>query len=312
MEELGRSAYGFYVERFKAVWSDKLPLPLLLLVVLIGLYFVLRGGHRRWTWRATWGVFATLILINLNLLLGPFRWLAEGRLTKSYGLAELPQVPASFWEAFPIWAIVVLGVVAGDFVDYWNHRLMHSKWFWPIHAIHHSDPDVGPLSAFRVHELEGFLMAVSYILLLTWLNLPPVALGGIAGLFLFHNMYVHTPFDWDHGPLRYLITSPRYHFWHHADVPEAHGKNLANVIPLYDVIFGTYYCPGPVGETPLGAEGVPEHNPLKLFLFPYVLWVRYLVESLRAGIRGLRHLLGLPIPAEPEATPTPDEGGEVD
>lgn len=303
MEDLGSSAAAFYGERFKAVWSQQLPQALLLFILLLALYFLVRGGHRRWTWRASWGALATLILIHLNLLLGPFRWLAEARLGASYGLAELPQVPASFWVGTPTWVIVVLGVVAGDFVDYWNHRLMHSKWFWPIHAVHHSDPDVGPLTAFRVHELEGLLMAVSYLFLLTWINLPPVAVGGIALVFLLHNMYVHTPFDWDHGPLRYLITSPRYHFWHHADRPEAYGKNLANVIPLYDLMFGTYYCPGPVRDVPLGAEGVPHHNPLKLFLFPYVLWLRYLREALTAGLRRS---------AREEPTPTPDAVGDVD
>lgn len=309
MEDLGSKASAFYAERFSAVWVEQLPRALALFALLIAIYFVVRRGHRRWTWRASWGALATVILINLNLFLGPFRWLAEARLERAYGVAELPQIPASFWEGVPTWALVVLGVLAKDFVDYWNHRLMHCRWLWPIHSVHHSDPDVGPLTAFRVHELEGFLMAVSYLFLLTWLNLPTLAVGGVALVFLFHNMYVHTPFDWDHGPLRYVITSPRYHFWHHADVPEAYGKNLANLFPFYDVLFGTYYCPGPVRDVPLGAEGVPQHNPIALFLFPLVLWLRYLRESVAAGLQRLRTLLGLPTD---DSTPTPDEIGRVD
>ena len=62
------------------------------------------------------------------------------------------------------------------------------------------------------------------------------------------NMYVHMDLDWTHGPLRYVIASPRLHRRHHADVPEAYGKNLANVFPFYDVMFGTDYVPGPCRE----------------------------------------------------------------
>jgi sterol desaturase/sphingolipid hydroxylase (fatty acid hydroxylase superfamily) len=73
--------------------------------------------------------------------------------------------------------------------------------------------------------------------------------------------------DWGHGPFRYLLASPRFHRWHHADTPELYGKNLANMFPFFDVMFGTYHVPG-ICREPMGAVGVPENNFIQLMLFP--------------------------------------------
>src|SRR5262249_36249851 len=152
-----------------------------------------------------------------------------------------------------------------DFANYWNHRFMHTALVWPVHAIHHSEPDVNGMTTFRVHALEDFVMGCSYVLLLTWLSIPADALGILGVVLILHNMYIHADLDWTHGPFELFFASPRFHRWHHADVPEARGKNLANVMPIFDVIFRTYYCPGPC-TAPLGAVGVPENDPFRLFL----------------------------------------------
>jgi sterol desaturase/sphingolipid hydroxylase (fatty acid hydroxylase superfamily) len=87
------------------------------------------------------------------------------------------------------------------------------------------------------------------------------------------NAYVHMDVDWGHGPLRLIIASPRFHRWHHADTPELYGKNIANMFPFYDVMFGTYIDPG-VCREPMGAIGVPENHFLKLMAYPFVEPVR--------------------------------------
>ncbi|MBL4849859.1 MAG: sterol desaturase family protein [Planctomycetes bacterium] len=280
----------WYAERILTAWREQMPLPLLFFFILLVISLVVRG-RKSWTKRASVGVIATLVLVTLNLIIGPFEGVAESVLKEGYENFKLPQTSKAWWDRFPAWLLVVFAIVTKDFADYWSHRFLHHKLLWPVHSIHHSDPDVNPLTTFRVHEIEGLVMNVSYLLLLTWLNLPPEAIGIVGTVLLFHNMYVHTNVDWGHGPLRLLIASPRYHRWHHADIPEAHGKNLANVIPLFDVVFGTYYCPGPC-DAPLGAEGVPEHNPFKLALFPFVLWMRDLREFVGRGVAGVKGVFG--------------------
>ena len=89
---------------------------------------------------------------------------------------------------------------------------------------------------------------------------------------------------------RLLHTRPfmRFHRWHHADVPEAHGKNLANIFPFFDWMFGTYRVPGPC-DAPVGAAGIPRNDVVKLTLWPLLEWARLAtlwVEAMRARIAG--------------------------
>ena len=50
-------------------------------------------------------------------------------------------------------------------------------------------------------------------------------------------------------------------------------KNLANVFPFYDLMFGTYYCPGKC-EAEMGTARTPTNNPFKLITWPFVEWER--------------------------------------
>jgi sterol desaturase/sphingolipid hydroxylase (fatty acid hydroxylase superfamily) len=191
---------------------------------------------------------------------------------EGYAALNIPTLPTDFWHGPWVVVGILVAVVVGDFCDYVTHRFMHTRWGWPCHAAHHTDTHVNAFTTFRVHAFESFVMTLSYLVVMTWMQLPhlyPVVLLALA----CHNMYVHMSLDWGHGPLKYVIASPRFHRWHHADVPQAHGKNLANVIPLYDLIFGTYYLPGPCRE-PLGAKsaGLSDRNPILIWVYPFQAW----------------------------------------
>ena len=218
----------------------------------------------------------------------------------AYGWLSIPSLDKSIWDGVSPWLSIPLVLLAIDFADYWVHRLMHvSKWAWPIHAVHHSDPHPTALTVGRVHLLEAVLMQMTYLLLLAWLSLPYEVLGGVAGLRVLHNMYIHIDVDWDHGPLKYLIASPRYHRWHHADEPKAYGKNLANLFPFYDVLFGTYYMPGTCRIAP-GAQGVPTRA-LEMVAWPLLVWARLLQPR-----RARQNETG--VSAGSEDSPEPGEG----
>jgi sterol desaturase/sphingolipid hydroxylase (fatty acid hydroxylase superfamily) len=69
----------------------------------------------------------------------------------------------------------------------------------------------------------------------------PIALAGIAPLLTLLAILVHANVDWDWGPFRSVIASPRFHRWHHTSEEEGLDKNFAGLLPLWDVVFGTYY-----------------------------------------------------------------------
>ena len=239
--------------------------------------------------KAITNTLTTLAILALNLLLAPVVYVLSDRMVAHYDRLALPAIDPSFWENWPWLAVAIIGLVGKDFSDYWCHRLLHTKIGWPVHAVHHSDSHVNGFTTFRVHVLELVLMKAMYITLLTWLGIPPTMIAGAYVFASLHNAYVHFEADIDHGPFNWLIASPRFHRWHHADLPEAYGKNLANMIPAWDMLFGTYYRAGPCHER-MGAEaeGIPATDPARLLLLPFTLWARQLRMLLGDALARLR------------------------
>ena len=57
-----------------------------------------------------------------------------------------------------VWAIIVSSVIfyfVSTFIGYWQHRLMHWRWFWQLHRFHHATPDFNILSNFRANPAEA-------------------------------------------------------------------------------------------------------------------------------------------------------------
>ena len=243
-------------------------------------YFILRqkeelGRHAIENTAATIVVvgfnYAAILIFNEEL-----HWAAQ----TAYQSLGIPHLPPEIWDTTPLWLVCILGFVAKDFADYWAHRVMHTTWGWPTHAAHHSDTHVNAFTTFRVHYFESVVMFLTYIILLTWLQMPQ-ALPFVIMMGYLHNLYVHMNLPWAHGPFKLLLASPAFHRWHHADVPAAYGKNLANAIPAWDALFGTYYYPG-VCKAPMGAKltGIEDKNPISIFLYPFQEWGRMIAQRL--------------------------------
>lgn len=285
--------FEYFAKRADA-WAHMISSPRMIAVIAFLLLLLVidlawRGWRLSWSRRAINGAFATLTIFHVNFLLGPLVWALSDKVRALYNLANIPSIPTEFWSHLPTWFLCIFAILAFDFANYWNHRLLHLRLLWPVHAIHHSESEVTGLTSYRVHLFEPVVMWSSYVLMLTWLGLPADAIGLGAILVSLHNIYVHINVDWEHGPFRLLVASPRFHRWHHADVPEAYGKNLANICPLFDWMFGTYYNPGTCKER-MGATGVPENDVVKLMLYPFAEWTRMLRDALTGFARRLTAL----------------------
>lgn len=232
---------------------------------------------------------ATIIVVGLNVT-AAFLFIDEIAmfLDRVFAVLHVPTLPAHFWQGVPFWLLCIMGLIAKDFADYWNHRIMHTTWLWPTHAAHHSDTFVNAFTSFRVHFLESLVMGISYMVILSWMQIPAAA----PVVFLFahlHNLYVHMNLPFRHGPFKLLIASPVYHRWHHADVKAAHGKNLANIMPVWDALFGTYYSDEPCREQ-MGAlkSGLSDKNPFLIFVYPFQEWARLVRTRIVAPLRTSR------------------------
>ena len=178
-----------------------------------------------------------------HLLIGIFAFAATMTAPTFFSWAVNHGIQA-FVSSLP-WTIqFVMAIVLADLVEYAIHRTLHEvKWLWPIHAVHHSVEHMDWLAGSRLHFLEPFVMRA--------LVLVPAFILGIAKEPLtvyivfagFQAGLIHANIRWDLGPLKYVLTSPRYHHWHHSSDDEAIDKNYVAHLPVIDWLFGTFYMP---------------------------------------------------------------------
>lgn len=148
----------------------------------------------------------------------------------------------------PLWLQGIEIFVVGDFLGYWQHRLFHGRLLWPFHSVHHSSRELDWLSSVRLHPVNDvigrFIVAVP--LVAAGFNVGAVAL--YAPFATVYAIMIHANLDWDFGPLRYVIASPTFHRWHHTKEAEGLDKNFSGGLPIWDLLFGTFYMPR--GEKP--------------------------------------------------------------
>ncbi len=143
----------------------------------------------------------------------------------------------------PLWLQGIEIFVVGDFLGYWQHRLFHGRHLWRFHSVHHSSTELDWLSSVRLHPINdvGARLVEAVPLLLLGFNTTAVLL--YAPFTTFYAIMVHANVNWDLGPFRTVFTSPAFHRWHHTRAEEGQDKNFAGGLPLWDLLFGTFYMP---------------------------------------------------------------------
>jgi len=246
----------------------------LILILLIGLVFFViervmgarrRPGYFRPGLLTDAAYFFPLELFkpaSRFLLIGPFILLIV------VGATSAEVVKAGQYQGFgpvaaqPRWLQALEIYLLVDFLDYWLHRLFHTGAWWPFHAVHHSSEELDWLSAVRVHPVNEAVNKVAPAVPLLFLGFDPTVTAGVTGFLTFYAIFLHADVDWDFGPLRSVIATPVFHRWHHSKDPSAVDKNFAGLLPLWDILFGTYYMPK---DRMPQDFGVPEKVPAGFF-----------------------------------------------
>ncbi len=154
----------------------------------------------------------------------------------------IPQNFRSMLQVQPIWLQSIEVLFFSDLIIYWGHRLQHKfDFLWRFHKVHHSAERLDWLAAHREHPVDS-------IYTIGLINLPAFIMGfeleALSLVVAFRGIwaiYIHSNVRLPIGPLKKLIGAPELHHWHH-DIERDRG-NYANISPLMDIIFGTYYCP---------------------------------------------------------------------
>ena len=162
----------------------------------------------------------------------------------------------------PLWALIVLPPVIYLTLEfgYWlaHYLLHHIPWLWEFHKVHHSAEIMTPLTEWRQHPVEFFLVpfvmgiTTSVVLaIIEWFlgpNLiyallwnPNLILLGFVITYL-HLRHSHVKLSAT-GWLGHILQSPAHHQIHHSTDPRHFDKNLGFCLSVWDYVFGTLYLP---------------------------------------------------------------------
>jgi sterol desaturase/sphingolipid hydroxylase (fatty acid hydroxylase superfamily) len=182
---------------------------------------------------------------NLGLMLVSFafNWL----LASVAALAALSFRPAGIMagRGWPLWLEILAGVIVLDFsVGYLSHRAMH-MWppMWRFHRVHHSDLFVDVTTSYRTHPVE-MVWRFMFALVPIWLlGIPAQAvviqrvLQATNGIIEHGNIRLWAPLD---RVLSLFWVTPNVHKIHHSRLVSETNSNYANILTIYDRLFGTF------------------------------------------------------------------------
>ena len=179
------------------------------------------------------------------------------------GLIVMPlytamQLPSLFnGSAMPFWLGALAYLVIRDFLEFLYHRAQHSNpILWSMHALHHSDPEMSALTTSRHFWGDQLIKAVTIWPLAAAVVAPTPAMVALFNLLSLWNFVVHARLPFGFGRLSWLLNSPAYHRRHHSCLPEHYNSNFAALLPIFDVVFGSYHRPR--GFPPTGLDRKPE------------------------------------------------------
>ncbi|WP_086768367.1 sterol desaturase family protein [Nostoc sp. 106C] len=139
----------------------------------------------------------------------------------------------------------IISFVLIDYLYYWNHRLLHSKWFWQAHQVHHTVTQMDVLGTSRNTLWTSLLIVYLWIhTLFVYLLADPA--GYLVGVSLTsaldlwrHSRLLVSKNHWLYQFLFPCLILPQDHAWHHCN--EVFNCNYGANLKIWDKLHGTYY-----------------------------------------------------------------------
>lgn len=160
--------------------------------------------------------------------------------------------------ALPAWAAAATYFLIYDLAEYLFHRMQHRiPLLWSMHSMHHSDPNMSVLTTNRHYWADPIFKSITVWSAAAFIVSPtPLALAVYGAIGLW-NFFVHSQLKLDLGRWSWVINTPAYHRRHHSALPVHYDSNFAAILPIWDVIFGTYNQPE--GYPPTGYTTRPRN-----------------------------------------------------
>lgn len=177
--------------------------------------------------------------------------------------------------SLPLWAQVVIGLVATEFGLYWAHRLSH-EWapLWRFHAVHHSVRRLWIVNTGRFHFVDSNISVLASVPFLLATGISMDAIIWVSAITAYIGVLTHCNVAMRCGWLNYVFNTPNMHRWHHSTNLDEGNRNYGQNLLLWDQLFGTCFRRA---DERLGVIGIRERMPrrfLQQLAVPFT-WHRY-------------------------------------
>jgi sterol desaturase/sphingolipid hydroxylase (fatty acid hydroxylase superfamily) len=151
---------------------------------------------------------------------------------------------AEGWWFVPSLLIYLLTL---DLLIYGFHRAQHEiPILWAMHSLHHSSDTLTVSTGARHYWLEGILRHLFLFPLTACIfSVPPLVSTTAVFLYFFVDSCAHLNFRISFGRFALWVNNPQYHRIHHSVRQEHANKNFSDLLPLWDLVFGTAWRPSP-------------------------------------------------------------------
>ena len=142
------------------------------------------------------------------------------------------------------WYSWIYGYLCYEFASWVFHFTSHRvRFLWCLHAPHHAPTEIN-MSANWVHFFaEVYYSAFVRLVILTFLGVNPLMFIILLAFDSAWGIFIHISEralkNGRLGILHHFIITPSHHRVHHSKNPLYLDRNFANVLPVWDWVFGT-------------------------------------------------------------------------
>ena len=142
------------------------------------------------------------------------------------------------------WYSWIYGYLCWEFSSWLFHFSSHRvRFLWCLHAPHHSPTDLNMTVNWVHFFAESYYSTFVRLVILTLMGVNPVMFLPMILIDSAWGIFIHvserTVKNGQLGFLHHLIITPAHHRVHHAKNPLYVDTNFANVVPIWDWLFGT-------------------------------------------------------------------------
>jgi sterol desaturase/sphingolipid hydroxylase (fatty acid hydroxylase superfamily) len=148
-------------------------------------------------------------------------------------------------DTFGLCAAFVCVLLMTDLLEYLFHRAQHTfGLLWKMHEFHHSAEHYDVTLCYRNFWLEPLLKVMfMYPLVGIVFQVPGPVASAVGWVYLVNHHVAHMNLRFSPGRFGFLVSHPQYHRLHHSRHERDYNKNFCDLLPLWDVLFGTLHRP---------------------------------------------------------------------